>query len=274
MLVDLHCHSSCSDGSETPQHVAEMACARGVALFCLTDHDTCAGFVDSSAAAGDMVVVRGVELSCREAGRPVHLLLYDAAIGPGWELVEEVLTEVKQARRLRLRDIADRLAGLGMVVDVDSILAAAAGRAVGRPDIARALVSSGQVGSIQDAFTRYLYDGGPGDVAIDRVSVEAGLELGRRAGCKVALAHPHLQGNRAHDLVRRYRDSGLGAIEAYYGLYNARARARWAALAAAEGLVVTAGSDYHGDLFPKVKDVGVELPDIHYQSLLAWLQLG
>ena len=273
MLVDLHCHSSCSDGSESPARIAEMARARGVALFCLTDHDTGAGFAASSAAAGDMEVVRGVELSCREAGRPVHLLLYDGGMSPGWQLVEAELAEVQRARRQRLRDIADRLAGLGVVVDVDAIIVAATGRAVGRPDIARALVASGQVGSTQDAFTRYLHDGGPGDVVIDRVSVEAGLDLADRAGCKVALAHPHLQGNRARDLVRRYRARGLGAIEAYYGLYTARERKRWVALATAEELVVTAGSDYHGDLFPKVDDVGVELPDAHYQRLREWLGL-
>ena len=273
MLVDLHCHSTCSDGSESPEQIARRASQRELELFCLTDHDTCAGYgpVREACDLPEQSLLRGVELTCREEGRAVHLLVYDVARSTLWSHVEEELVQVQRVRRRRLREISARLDQLGIGVDVDAIIAAAGSRAVGRPDMARALVAAGAVGSTKEAFTRYLRDGGPADVLIERLDVGAGLEIARRADARVALAHPHTLGSKPRERLLRYRDAGLEGIEAYYALYSHRERSNWLRLAADLNLVATAGSDFHGDLFPQIGDVGVELPEPHAGKLCEWL---
>ncbi len=273
MRVDLHCHSTVSDGSRTPSELAGLAAAREVALFCLTDHDSADGYPATAERLGAARARRGVELSCREAGGPVHLLLYDRG-GGGWARIADELVALKEARRHRVRDIAARLEQLGFRVDAEAILRGAGVRAVGRPDVARALVASGQMSSVREAFNRLLHDGGPGDVPIRRLGVGDGLELARAGGCRVALAHPHQLGaSAAHQLVRRYRDAGLDGIEAYYAIYDRGERRSWVALARTERLVVTAGSDYHGDVLPQVTTVGVDLPEELARPLCDWLEV-
>lgn len=276
MRIELHCHSTCSDGSFEPAVVAERASRQQVELFCLTDHDTCAGSAEARAAFRGRASLRGLELSCHHEGRTVHVLVYDAGAPGGeldaWSRLEARLAEVGDARRRRVRAIAERLAELGAPVDADAILRAAGEGSVGRPHVARALVESGAVRSFEEAFSRYLGDGGPADVALDRIGMEEGLSLGRSAGARMALAHPHFLGDLAPALLRRYRDEGLDGVEGWYGYYNAGERRRWLELAAELDLVVTGGSDFHGAASPQVPDpAGVELPDSHARRLCDWL---
>ncbi len=271
MRVELHCHSTCSDGSEAPGSVAARAAAREVQLFCLTDHDSCQGTAATRAALPGVRVLRGVELSCHEHGRTVHLLLYDVAGDSRWAAVDQALEQQVSARRHRVRNMAARLERLGVHIDPDAILAAAGERTVGRPDVARAIVAAGGATSMQEAFTRYLHDGGPADEPVARLTVADGLELAARAGARASLAHPHVLGEGARQLVRRHKAAGLGAIEAFYGVYRDVDRREWADFAAAEGLVCTAGSDFHGAGLPEITDVGVDLPEPWADRLLAWL---
>jgi len=274
MRVDLHCHSTCSDGTDAPAAVGARARERAVALFCLTDHDTCAGHADAAsahggaprAAAGGAIVIRGAEISCDDDERTVHVLAYDT--GGAWAELETRLDAMRDARRSRLRVMAERLARRGMRVDVEPILAAAGTRSVGRPDLARALVEQGHVSSVKEAFSRWLYDGGPGDAPGHRLPIAEALALGRAVGARMALAHPHHLGDRAGRLARRFRKEGLDGIEAYYAAYDPTERGRWLKLAGDLDLVCTAGSDRHaaGDF-----DLGVELPDDRAERLLAWL---
>ncbi len=268
MRVELHCHSTFSDGSETAEAVGRAAAARGVELFCLTDHDTCAGTAEARRGFGDGAL-RGVELSCIEEGRTVHVLIYDC--GGDWVPVERALEAQGRARRERVHAISERLANLGAPVDAEAILAGAVGRSVGRPDMARALVDAGHVRSASEAFDRYLRDGGPADVPVARTSVADGLALARDAGARASLAHPDVLGPLAARILRRHRTAGLDAVEAFYGMYDRRERDRWLALAAELDLVSTGGSDFHGTALPKVKRVGVDLPEPHAARLLAWL---
>lgn len=272
MRIELHCHSTLSDGSVPPEQVAARAAARDVELFCLTDHDTSAGYEATRAVLGDERTMRGVELSCSENKRTVHILVYDAASDERWRQLEERMTEAQRARRGRVHAIAERLGKLGIDIDPEAVIASAEGDTVGRPHVARAMVAAGIVSSVNDAFTRYLHDGGPGDVVLERLSVADGVELGRAVGARMSLAHPHLYGTKdAAALLRRHRDGGLDAIEGFYGAYSSRERKKWLRLAQEERLIVTGGSDFHGDAMPKIEEPVVNMPEPFAHRLVEWL---
>ena len=267
MRVDLHCHSIRSDGADPPELVAERAIARGVTLFALSDHDTCAGYDAVRAVRGD--ALRAVELSCRERERTVHILIYDAEASERWSDLEDALAQLRAARRRRFRIMAERLSRRGVCIDADAIIEEAGDRPVGRPDLARAVVAAGAATSVKDAFARFLRDDGAVDEAGWGISVGEGLELCRAAGGRASLAHPHQVGRAALELVRRYRSAGLTGLEALYGAYTPTERARWLDLADREGLVATAGSDYHGARGDVA--LGVDIPDERAAKLYSWL---
>lgn len=270
--IDLHCHSTHSDGTESPESVAARAARRGVELFCLTDHDSCEGYAATLGACAR--VVRGLELSCSENGRTVHMLMYDAARDDArWAELEVRLHGLRLARHDRVRAIADKLRGMGVEVDPEPIIASADGRTVGRPDMARALVAAGAASSMNDAFDRFLGDGKPADVTFERISVASGLALGKSAGARMSLAHPHTLGHLAEELLRRHRALGLDGLECYYGAYSPRQRRRWLSLARNLDLVVTGGSDFHGTSMPQIVEPGIHLPEYHARKLLRWLEL-
>lgn len=271
MLVDLHCHSTCSDGTAPPADVARRAAGRPLALFALTDHDSCAGH--GAIAAEVATAIRAVELTCYDDGRSVHVLIYDVA-GQGWPELEAVLVAQVAARRDRLRAIATRLWHHGIVLDVEPILAAATaahGRSVGRPDIAAALVAQGVVASRDEAFSRWLSDGGPADVPLARLTIADALAVVRAVGARASLAHPHQHGDRAAKLLKRFARDGLGGVEAFYGHYDPGERQRWLTVADGLGLIATGGSDWHGEAGVQL---GVELPDERGARLLGWLGRG
>lgn len=267
MRFELHCHSTCSDGTEPPERVAARAAERGVAIFALTDHDTCDG---TGVAVAGARSIRAVELSCDDAGRTVHILAYDR--GGDWGRLEARLHAVREARRNRLRVMAARLARRGVVIDLAPLEAEAARRSVGRPDLARAMVAIGAASSRKDAFARHLYDGGPVDVPHHALPIDEGLAIAREAGAALSLAHPHLYDEHGIALLRRHRAAGLDGVEAYYGAYDARERARWIAVADQLGLVCTGGSDWHG---PEEATAvpGVDLPADRAAALRDWLRV-
>jgi predicted metal-dependent phosphoesterase TrpH len=262
---ELHCHSTCSDGTEPPERVAARAAERGVAVFALTDHDTCAGSAVTVAGAR---VIRAVELSCDDDGRTVHVLAFDR--GGAWQGLDDRLEAVREARRNRLRVMAARLARRGIAIDVEPLVRDAARRSIGRPDLARAMVAAGAATSVGDAFARHLYDRGPVDVPHRALALREALALGRDAGAAMALAHPHLYDHRSAQYLKRHRGDGLTGLEAFYGRYDPRERARWIALADELGATCTGGSDWHGPDEPGAPP-GVDLPADRAAALLAWL---
>ena len=261
MRFELHCHSTCSDGTETPAAVAARAKARGVGVFALTDHDTCAG---STAAGG----IRAVEISCDEGGRSIHLLAF--ARGGGFEALEAKLGDLREARRNRMRVMGAKLAQRGIRIDVEPMIAEAEarGRTIGRPDLARAMVAHGAATSVRDAFSRFLYDGGPVDVPHRALTLAGAVELGQAAGAALSLAHPHLYDPA---LLRAHR--GIEGVEAFYGAYDPKERARWIEIADELGLVCTGGSDWHGPE-DATFEPGVDLPDDRAERLTSWLGLS
>lgn len=277
MRVELHCHSTFSDGSFPAAEVAQLAARSRVALFCLTDHDTCAGYEISRAILEPTgcKVLRGLELSCRAGGRNVHVLLYGLVEGPGLDRLRERLDEVHTERCERLVAICVRLRRLGIDLDDQALLSRSHGRTPGRPDVARALVAAGVCKTPQEAFTRYLRDGGPADVALARLSVADGVALGLAAGGRASLAHPHTMGDfaQARALLKEHRDLGLEGIEAFYGSYARAESERWLRLAHELDLVPTGGSDFHGEMNPAVTQPGIGLPEDVAARLCAWLGL-
>jgi hypothetical protein len=276
MRVELHCHSRCSDGTDPPFEVGRKAAAAGVELFCLTDHDTSAGADAAAEALAGARVLRGMELTCAHAGRTVHLLLYGITDGAGRDALESAAASLRAGREERLREICARFLRWDIRLDPQAILTAAAGATPGRPHVARALVEAGVCSSVQEAFERFLRDGGPADVPAPRLAIADGVALGRAAGARAALAHPHSLGHPAvaRDVLRLHRGAGLEGIEAVYGLYPARVRADWIALADELGLVVTAGSDYHGvSVVPEITRPGMDLDERRAARLCEWLGL-
>jgi len=266
LRIELHCHSTESDGTEPPADVVARAEARGVELFAMTDHDTCTGARIASGRS-----LRAVEISCDEpaTGRTIHVLAYDRG-GARWSELETRLSSVREARRNRLRVMAVRLEQRGIKIDVEPMIANASGRSVGRPDLARAMVAAGHVTSMKEAFSRHLFDGGPVDIPHHALPLPEALELGRGAGAAMALAHPHLYDHLGVALLRRHKADGLTGVEAFYAAYDPRERARWIALADELGATCTGGSDWHG---PEASgpQPGVDLPDDRSAALLDWL---
>jgi len=252
--------------------VASRAGDYGVSLFCLTDHDTFVGYDDTAKALPGVTVLRGMELSCKDNGRTVHLLLYGLQEGEGLDALRKRTDEIFVARTHRLRQICGRLRELGHDLDPEAILAQTHG-VPGRPAVAKALVQARICTSIKEAFSRFLRDGGPADVPVDRVSLREGLELGLAAGAKASVAHPHMCGEfaLAESLCRRHRDHGLTGLEAMYGRYGKAERTGWLRLADKLDMVATGGSDYHGEAVPDVTRPGIEVEPARAEALLRWL---
>lgn len=268
MRIELHCHSTCSDGAQAPAAVAAAATGRGIALFALTDHDTCAG--TSSCQVADAHNLRAVEISCSDqAGHTVHVLAFDT--GGSWQQLDDTLVTIREHRKNRLRVMGAKLLTRGIKLDLEPLLAQAEHRAVGRPDLANAMVAAGVVTSAKEAFSRHLFDRGPIDVPHQGFSVDQAVAVARAAGAKLSLAHPHLYGERTLKLIARHKAAGLDGIEAFYGRYDAAERKRWTQIADSHGLVCTGGSDSHGE--PEIAR-GVEIPDERYAALCRWLGIA
>lgn len=273
MRVELHCHSQCSDGSLPPEEVGERAAAAGVQIFCLTDHDTLEGGPRAHPAFGeDVRLLDGLELSCKHYGKTVHLLCYGVQAGESRAALEQRLARIREQRIARVHAIVDRFAALGILLDPQRILAGAHGTP-GRPHVAKVLVDLGIVANVREAFDRYLHDGGPAYVDVDRVSLDEGLAMGRACGARMSLAHPHTQKEWAivDEMYRMFRSHGLEGIEAYYGAYGPERREPWLRLAERYDLVVTGGSDFHGEANPDITRLGVDLPEPHASRLVEWL---
>jgi predicted metal-dependent phosphoesterase TrpH len=263
MRFELHCHSTESDGVESPAAVVTRAQGRAIDVFALTDHDICTAVTLPGARS-----LRGVEISCDEpaTGRTIHVLAYDRG-GPAWAELETKLETLRDARRNRLRVMAVRREQRGIRIDIEPLIARAAGRSVGRPDLARAMVAGGHATSLKDAFQRHLFDGGPVDVPHHALPLPDALALGRAAGAAMSLAHPHLYDHLGVALLRAHKADGLAGVEAYYGAYDPRERARWLEVADELGLVCTAGSDSHD---PDTLH-GVDVPAERAGRLVEWL---
>lgn len=254
-MIDLHTHSDLSDGSEPPERIVELAHDVGCSAVALTDHDTLGGLARARARADELGIrlVPGCEVSCLPvAGGGVHVLVY-LVDDPDSPLGLE-LSRLRDDRRDRNAALAERLEELGIAVTLD-MAAAHAGTVdgIGRPHFARAMVDVGAVADLDEAFDRYLGNGGLAYVPKGRLTVADVCRLARDSGGVAVLAHPTtmgLEGDALAGAVASMADAGLGGLEAVYGRYAPRLRTDLVNLARRFGLVATGGSDFHGATKP------------------------
>ena len=241
--ADLHFHSDFSDGVESPAELVRRAVAAGLSVAALTDHDAVHGVpVFEAAAAGTgLVAAGGAELSVDDGGEDVHLL--GLFLDPEEPALVERLTWFRQVRDQRGAAIVEKLARLGVMLDLAALRSDVGAGAFGRPHVARALVEKGIVRSVGEAFDRYLGDGGPAFVPKAKWGLEEAIGAVRRAGGLAVLAHPVWYRDPV-EILRRGRDLGLDGVEVFHPDNEGREE-EFGSAAEALGLLVTAGSDFH-----------------------------
>jgi predicted metal-dependent phosphoesterase TrpH len=270
VIVDLHLHTTASDGRSTPAELVEIAATNGVSVMAATDHDTinaCREVADLARTRG-IEAITGIEITAVEAGRDVHMLGYFLDIDdPG---LSAFLATQRETRVTRVERIAQRLAGLGMPIDLTPYITAAMtrGQSIGRPQVADAMIAAGHVASRREAFDRWLATGRPAFAERDGAAPERVIDIVHVARGVISLAHPGRTGlddQRITQLVA----AGLDAIEVYHSDHDAATVAHYAALADRLGTLRTGGSDFHGDPSYHVTVGAVSLPDEHWDRLRA-----
>jgi predicted metal-dependent phosphoesterase TrpH len=268
-LIDLHLHTTASDGRLSPSELVARTAAAGLTTISVTDHDTVAAIAEvrRHAAAYRIVVVPGIEVTSVHEGRDVHILGYffdelDSALA-------QFLERQRSHRIDRARAIAERLSRLGVPIDIDGLLGQTAsnpGASVARPRIARALVDAGHVASVQEAFDRYLASGRPAFVPRTGASPQTVIEVLHAAGGIVSFAHPGV--TRKPELLEPLAEAGLDAIEAFHSDHTREVEEEALATARRFNLAVSGGTDYHGEADRRPLG-GVTLPREYFDELAA-----
>lgn len=257
--VDLHVHTTASDGAYPPRQVVEMSVRLGLRAIAIADHDTTAGVPEAqqAAAASALEAIAAVEINAEFGHTELHVLGYYVELGS--ERLQGVLSHLREGRLGRAQTMVKRLGAMGLPLEWERVLEIAGeGAAVGRPHVAQALVERGYAASTADAFARYIGKGGPAHVERFKLTPAQAIALIREAGGVAVLAHP-LQ---LMDAVPELVSAGLAGLEAYYPGYSARETGFLLELAARYGLLVTGGSDFHGGgIQPESRLGEIEAPE-------------
>ncbi|MCL4534155.1 MAG: PHP domain-containing protein [Bacteroidetes bacterium] len=253
-MVDLHLHSTASDGALSPHELVQLCIKHGLRAIALTDHDTIGGIDAALAAAAgtSLTVIPGVEISTDVPRSEVHILGYFV----DWRQprFREVLTRLQHSRYDRARKMVDRLAELGLSVEWESVQALAKDGSIGRPHVAQAMLERGYVHSITEAFDLYLNRNGPAYVERYKLTPIEVIQLLRAAGGLPVLAHPVIIGPGEalgepldlEEMLPPLVHAGLVGLEARYPGYTAEVTERLLATAARFGIITTGGTDFHG----------------------------
>ena len=265
--VDLHSHTTASDGTLTPRELVRLAARHGVRVLAVTDHDSTGGVgeaVDEARGLPSLEIVPGLEINCDVPGAEIHVLGYCLDWQAEW--FQEFLGTQREERRQRVYRIAARLSELGMPIDPDDVFALVKEGSAGRPHVAQAMVDRGYVKSVREAFDRYLSRNGPANVPRKRLTPVEAVRIIRRARGVPVLAHPGLA-NR-DELIPELVEAGLAGIEAFYPEHSAGQITAYRELAARLSLVATGGSDFHGPRVGGVRHPGVQpVPDSAWAEL-------
>ncbi|MEW6185591.1 MAG: PHP domain-containing protein [Thermodesulfobacteriota bacterium] len=249
-LIDLHTHSTASDGRLSPEELVHYAKSKGAAAIALTDHDTIEGLGRALAAGRVMAleVIPGLEISAEHPGGSMHILGY--FIDPEHPFLNRELLRLQEARRERNPKIVDKLRSLGLSITFEQVQALAKGQ-IGRPHIAQVLLQTGAVTSMEEAFHKYLTKGAPAYVEKFRFPPPEAINMIRQAGGIAVLAHPFtLNCPSLRDLKERItelKDNGLKGIEVFYSEHSPEQTRDYIHLARELTLCPTGGSDFHGD---------------------------
>ena len=268
-MIDLHLHTTASDGLLRPAELVDMAWRAGIRTMSVTDHDTVAAVAHVAAFARDsgIAFVPGIEITAVHEGRDVHMLGYffdpeDIAFG-------EFLERQRADRVRRLGEMVDRLADIGKPINRENVLAKKdGGGSLGRPTVAKALVKAGHAMDMRQAFDELIGEGKP--AFIPRLGPEPSevVRIIARAGGVSSLAHPGLL--KRDDLIPGMVEAGLTALEAFHGDHDAETTEHYLALASRYGILVSGGSDYHGEPVRRKAAFGsVGLPPEYFERLSA-----
>jgi predicted metal-dependent phosphoesterase TrpH len=275
--IDLHTHSSQSDGSHTPTALVKEAQTAGLAAIALTDHDTVSGVEEAIAASQEygVEVLSGVEISASHNGKPVHILGY------GIDLLDDgladLLDKLQKIRRNRNSLILEKLAEQGIMIDKEELAATTPGL-IGRPHIARLLIERKAVCNFEQAFRKFLRKNGRAYVEAEKFPAAESIKSINRAGGVAVLAHPttfDYSMKKIGEMVGEMTNNGLGGIEAFYPGHSTKTSRKLVELAAELNLLVTGGSDFHGSIKPGIAIGGAPamppVPYIFFEKILARL---
>lgn len=240
-MLELHCHTTCSDGTLTPTELVQAAIAAGVKALAITDHDSIAGWEEANQAAGTQIeIVPGLELSTVWQERSLHIL----GFYPNPAKLQAPLQERVEGRIRRAYQMAEKLAALGYPIEVPQ---PKGNLAPGRPHVAAALVKAGYVKTSQEAFERWLRDDGPAYVPYEKFSAIEGIKLLRQCGAVPVWAHPFLfRGVTVQQVLPKLVNVGLMGVEVYHPSHSVSEVRQLEELCDEYGLLMTGGSDYHG----------------------------
>ncbi len=262
--VDLHAHTTASDGTYAPAELVREAAQRGVRVLAITDHDSVDGVAPAQqAAAGHppLEIVPGIELNTDGPAGEVHVLGYFVEHAAGW--LRELLGEFRAERAARIARIAERLAALGCPIEVPEVLALVREGSAGRPHVAQVMVRRGYVASVREAFDRYLAAGKPAHVPHRKLEARQACEVIRRAGGLAVMAHPVFTPD-PEAMIRDLAGTGhLDGVECYYAEHTPEQTARFLGLCRELNLVATGGSDFHG---PQVRAGTLGQPPVPWES--------
>ncbi len=241
-MLELHCHTTYSDGTLTPGELVAAAAASGVRALAITDHDTMSGWDEAFKAAllYNIEIVPGLELSTVHNDRSLHIL----GFYPDANKLAAPLNDRIEGRFRRSQEMVDKLAALGYPIELPQT---SPGMAPGRPHIASALVKAGHAKSAREAFDRWLGDYGPAYVRYEKFSIAEGIDLLRSCGAVPVWAHPYLfRGGVVEEVLKELVDAGLMGVEVYHPSHSSSQIAKLKDLCVHYGLFATGGSDYHG----------------------------
>lgn len=263
--ADLHCHSTHSDGSYTPQELVQLAKKMKLNALAITDHDSISAFsVASENLPEDFQLLPGVELSTTLGAIQIHVLGY--AFQPESTLFQQFCIECRQQRCDRNREILERLRAHGLQIAEEEIMTTGDYvTAYGRPHIAAAMLKRGYVKSIAEAFKRYLGEHAPCYVPGRRYSVQEAISVIHEADGKAIIAHPHLVPGTS--VIEQLLQFDFDGLEAYYSQFPAHVNQKWARIAEERGWLATGGSDFHGAMRPNVLLGSAVTPEPVFQVL-------
>ena len=254
--IDLHTHSTFSDGTFTPLQLVKYAEEKGLKAFALTDHDTTEGVKEAKSIETNVEVISGVEISTRYDKKEIHIVgLY---VNENDADLNKQLKYYREKRVTRNFEILEKLNSLGVNITIDDVKESCTGDVISRAHIAKALVSKGFVGSYTEAFDRYLGDNKCAYVPRETLNYEESMELITKAGGVPVLAHPLLykmSDTNLENMMVKLRQKGLKAVEVYYSTHSNSDTQHIMAMANRVGLIYSGGSDFHGATKPKI-DMG------------------
>ncbi len=265
--IDLHAHTTASDGLLPPADLVAYAKDRGISVLGVTDHDTLAGLPEAITAARalGMTLAPGVELSTTIPGPEIHILGY--FVDPSDDGLLAALARLAEDRVDRIANVVRLLNDAGYPIRLDDIMAEAHGGSVGRPHVARALIDIGAATDTNDAFARFLRRGTVGWWPRSPFTAEEAVELLSRHGALPAIAHPYSTGD-PEGMVRRLLPVGLRGLEVYYGAYDDVQRDGLRRIAEVHDLIPTGGSDFHGPNYREGREMGtVDVPGSVWERL-------